>query len=232
MKKITDIEMKFYEFLEIKKFKKFVLFVLDKRFFLSNPNLTKEERKKLILDTASNYNIGKDRNLNSLHRYKMFLYLNTSIHLIPFIVSVFYLPKIIFSNLNSIIYFILIILEMINTYCLILQRYNCIRINKTIKRMITKQELEEKKLKEELIEKDSLLEEHTYKVIDELNIEKTITFKELLDKADINTLKEYRKYLAVLQENVQNNENNACDLSFPIEDSKGVRLVLKYEQDR
>lgn len=223
MKKITDIEMKVYEFLGIKKFKGLIFLIVDKLITLSRRDLSKEERKKIVFNTVSNYNIGKDKDLNALYRYKKLLYFNIFIHIISYLTIASSLSEALFNNLDIIRLVILIILETINTYCLILQRYNWIRINKTIKRMITKQELEEKKLKEELIEKDSLLEEDTYKVIDELNVEKTITFKDLIDKADINTLKEYRKYLAELQENIQNN---------PLMDSKGVKLVLKYGQDR
>ena len=80
-----------------------------------------------------------------------------------------------------------------------LQRYNGIRINKLIKKMTPRYERQKDKIKEELKKEDSLLLEHTYKIVDKKGRETNITFDDLIANANMEQLKQYREYLANFQ---------------------------------
>ena len=84
-----------------------------------------------------------------------------------------------------------------------LQRYNQIRINQTIKRILPYEEKQKTKIKEELKGLENSLSEHTYAIIDKKNNEKEITFNELLQTATLEELKKYRDYLNLARLNIE-----------------------------
>ncbi len=63
------------------------------------------------------------------------------------------------------------------------QRYNYIRMNQLIKRLTPRYERQKDAIKEELRKENSLLLDHTYKIIDEK--ETGISFDDLIANANI-----------------------------------------------
>ena len=60
--------MKFYELLGIKVFKKMAFFIRDIVTLPLTFKMSKEERKKTLYNTASNYNIGKSKSLEDIKK--------------------------------------------------------------------------------------------------------------------------------------------------------------------
>ena len=125
----------------------------------------------------------------------------------------------------------------INSYCIMLQRYNQVRINQAIKRMEPHEEFKKKELKEELIKEDSLLSEHTYKIVDKDNKEKDVIFEEWLETATYNQLKKYRDYLShfmkvnqMVEERKNYCASKQLSISVPLQKNKTLKLELKPEK--
>ena len=116
------MEIKFYEKIGVKHWKKFIMWI----------------EAKLIPDckyrNVFNYNL-KSISITSAKRFKKMLIYNASIH---FVVGVYCIYCIIKNILSSrVLAFstpIYIILFFVNLYCVLLQRYNWIRINKVLKK--------------------------------------------------------------------------------------------------
>ena len=87
----------------------------------------------------------------------------------------------------------------INLYCIMLQRYNGIRINQLIEKMTPRYERQKDAIKEELRKEDSLLKEHTFKIVDRNKKEKKLTFDEIINTASLSQLTEYRKKLEYIK---------------------------------
>ena len=112
----------------------------------------------------------------------------------------------------------------LNAYCVMLQRYNIIRINKVINKFSLKYEKERNEIKKELNDTDKLLKEHTYKIVDNKNKEKEIIFDELINKSSLSELKKYRECLNYF-EKVNDNKVNSFD--YPININKILKLQIK-----
>lgn len=88
-------------------------------------------------------------------------------------------------------------------------------------------------IKDELRQKDSLLLEHTYKIVDKKGRETSIIFEDLIANANIEQLKQYRDYLAHFQSiNQSIQENNIpaehqSVVSMPMGKHKTLKLELK-----
>ena len=80
-----------------------------------------------------------------------------------------------------------------------LQRYNYIRINRVIKKMLPHEETKKNTLKEELKKEDSLLTNYTYTIISKQDKGKNISFQEFLDIATYAQLIQYRTYLSYIK---------------------------------
>lgn len=116
------MEIKFYEKIGIKHFKKFVMWLEAK--LIPDP----EYRK------VGNYNL-KAKNLESVKQFKKMLLLNGTIHFIIGIVTIACIvKKISNSTVVSFPMIIFIICFFVNLYCVLLQRYNWIRISKVLKK--------------------------------------------------------------------------------------------------
>ena len=228
MKKSSSIEMKIYELLGIKIFKKIVFILWYKSLLPLTIEIPKEERKKFIHRFASNYNLGKLKSIEDVKKFKRCLLLNASIHMLGLSVCYPKFLEVIAGTTDLFGVIINLTWIAINLYCIMLQRYNEIRIDQFVKRVDQRKE----KIKQELINKDSLLEQHTYKIIDNNKNETKITFEGLIENATIEQLKQYRLYLLyfkIIQLKIK--ENNLYDwqkdgITIPMEDNKVLKLEL------
>lgn len=218
MKKNKNLEMKIYELLGIKIFRK-MAFVLA--YIISLPKkrkMTKEEWENYNNKT-SNYNIGKVKDLDDVKKYKKQMYLNASIHTFGLFLCI---VDLLLGGLDA----FFIIMTLINVYCIMLQRYNIIRLNKVIKKFYPKYEHQKEEIKKELIESDKLLKEHTYKIIKENKKEVTereVTFEELLNNSSLSELKAYRESLKYFK-CAETIDENRTEYDFPISKSTSLRL--------
>lgn len=235
-KKDKSIEMKLYELLGIKVFKKMAFFVRDIVTLPLTFKMPKEERKKSLYNTASNYNIGKAKSLEDIKKFKKQLFKNAGIHIFSLLAFLPSFIKIIIGMVSLSTTIIVLPAMVMNIYCIMLQRYNCIRINQLIEKMTPRYEKQKDAIKEELIEKDSLLLEHTYKIIDKKEKETSVNFEDLIANASIDELKKYRNYLAYLQivnRVVQINDlcpdKEEIDMSMPIEKNKTLKFEFKNQ---
>ena len=218
MKKNKNLEMKIYELLGVKIFRK-IAFSLA--YIISLPKkrkMTKEEWENYNNKT-SNYNIGKVKDLDDVKKYKKQMYLNASIHTFGLFLCI---VDLLLGGLDA----FFIIMTLINAYCIMLQRYNIIRLNKVIKKFYPKYEHQKEEIKKELIENDKLLKEHTYKIVKENKkevTEKEITFEELLNNSSLSELKAYRESLKYFK-CAETIDENRTEYDFPISKSTSLRL--------
>lgn len=236
LKKNKNIEMKFYELLGIKVFKKMAFFIRDIVTLPLTFKMPKEERKKSLYNTASNYNIGKEKSFENIKKFKKQLFKNAGIHIFALLAFIPSFIKIIMGMASLSTTIIVLPAMVMNIYCIMLQRYNCIRINQLIEKMTPRYEKQKDAIKEELIEKDSLLLEHSYKIIDKNEKETSVNFEDLIANASIQELKQYRNYLAYLQiVNRAIQVNDLCpdkeeiDMSMPIEKNKTLKFEFKNQ---
>lgn len=119
-----------------------------------------------------------------------------------------------------------IIMTLINIYCIMLQRYNIIRLNKVIKKFYPKYEHQKEEIKKELIESNKLLKEHTYKIVKETKKEvkeREVTFEELLNNSSLSELKAYRESLKYFK-CAETIDENRTEYDFPISETTSLRL--------
>lgn len=234
MKKNKNVEMRIYELLGVKTFRKMAFALSDKICILFTLKMSKEERKEYLYHTASNYNLGEVKSLEDVKKFKKQLFSNARIHLFGLLVLIPNFIKIIGGTAALSYTIITLIAGGINLYCVMLQRYNCIRINQLIKKMTPRYERQRDEIKEELRKEDSLLLEHTYKIVDKKERETSITFEDLIANANIEQLKQYREYLAYFQSVNQSMQENGfysaehqVAVSMPMEKHKTLKLELK-----
>lgn len=237
-KRKNNIELKIYELLGIKKFRKMAFKLRD---ILSLPftiAMTKEERHKLLYEDPSNYIMKKGNGVKDLQDFKKQLLLNAGIHLWALSTCVPGFLKVIGGTVSLSTTIIILSCVVINIYCIMLQRYNHIRINRAIKKMLPHEEAKKNKIKEELKKEDSLLDNHTYTIVGKRDKEKSISFQDFLDTATYNELKQYRDYLSyinaynqMLMEQQDFYESEEYSFSFPIKKNKSLKLELKTNRN-
>ena len=195
MKKREQIELKIYEALGIRTFRKIAFGFRSLMFLPVTHKMTKEEKYDYFYKYASNYNLGSTPNYDSIKEHKKELYYNSLIHIVPLILSIPLFLKIVTgsSSLASII--ILTGAVLLNGYCIMLQRYNCIRLNDLIRRMAPRYEKQKNKIKNELVKEHSILPEKEYKITDNKGRESNINFDELINRCSLEDLKYLRDYL-------------------------------------
>ena len=116
------MEIKFYEIIGVKHWKRFLMRL--EAMLLPNP----EARR------VGNYNL-KSTSLKSVKNFKKMLILNGFIHFIPGTICIYWIIKnILGSKFFSFSTPIFIVLFLVNLYCVLLQRYNWLRINKVLKK--------------------------------------------------------------------------------------------------
>lgn len=86
---INNIELKVYNFLGIKKFRKLAFAFAD--FIVMNllVEIPKENRKYYMYHNRSNYHLGRVNDLDDIKSFKKMLYINAGIHLLLLNNSIF-----------------------------------------------------------------------------------------------------------------------------------------------
>lgn len=97
---------------------------------------------------------------------------------------------------------------VVNSYCIMLQRYNVIRINQVVNKMTPRYEKQKDEIKEEIIKENTLVNQYNYKIVKEDNKEVETTFEELIENATLSELKQYLERLEYF--NNINKQNNQC----------------------
>ena len=150
MSKKKKLELKIYEFLGVKQFKKAV-FMLEKI-------IHKRDKGKNI-----NYHIKNSNDRESVDSFKKYLYYNGFIHTKNLITGI---PIIVFAILcgQNLLFLIPLILFLIkDVYCVMLQRYNWLKISEFEKKLeirdekkidLSQKNFEKKEIKIKMIEKD------------------------------------------------------------------------------
>ncbi|MBQ2639842.1 MAG: hypothetical protein IJF92_03670 [Bacilli bacterium] len=230
-KKNKSIEMKIYEMLGIKKFKKFVLFLNELGVYPFTKHMTKEERRAMLWNSGGNYNLGKVNSVEDVKKFKKQLLFNTGIHVAGLLICVYPTVGIITGEAALATDIIVPPLIALNSYCIMLQRYNDIRINRFIKKMEPRSKNEKDEVSDELIKADSLIPEHTYKIINKKEKETDITLDEVIDNSNIEQLKIYRQYLESFRrgnEPIYGEDHYYEDsVSIPMKRHKTLKLELK-----
>lgn len=225
-------ELKVYELLGIKTFRKMVFKfcrIIATPFTLLIP---KEERKKFLDELKIiNYNIGGYSSKN-LHAFKKYLFLNSAIHVFALLYCIPAFLKVIGGTASFFMSIIIPILIVINSYCIILQRYNYIRIKQVIKKITPYEEKQKTKIKEQIKELERSLDSHTYVIIKKNNQEKEVAIDELMQKATLEELKKYREYLNLLSLRCKLNnyvyQNN--DFSLNLKENKILKFKLNSKE--
>ncbi len=120
------MEMEFYRKIGVLQWKKFVLWLMSK--IIRNP-----ERRR-----GGNYYLERI-DLKSVRAFKKELLFNGSIHAIGTIAGVkAIISYILTDNVFSIMMLINIIVFLANLYCVMLQRYNWLRIKKVLNKVASK----------------------------------------------------------------------------------------------
>lgn len=118
--------MNFYRKIGVLQWKKFVLWLMSQ--FIRNP----EDRK------GSNYYLA-GINRQSVKDFRKMLLLNGSIHIVGVMFCILDMASIIAANnIVSISMLYTIILFLVNLYCVMLQRYNWLRIKKVLNKVARK----------------------------------------------------------------------------------------------
>ena len=225
MKKSENKEMRLYESLGVNGFKRLAFGIRDLVVYPFTIKMSKEERHNFLNNIASNYNIGKVNSLEAVKKYKKQIFLNAGIHVCGFSICLPNFIKVIGGTASLPTTILTSTFMGLNLYCVMLQRYNCIRINELIKRMTPRYERQKDTIKAELKKEDSKLTEHTYKIIDKKGIENNITFDDLISNANIEQLKQYREYLMGLQ-TIENGLSSQAVIKIPMERHKTLKLEL------
>ncbi len=230
--KINDFELKLYEKLGIKKFKKYIIGLKDSLIdtkYMNNPKGKEEYKKK-----HTNYSLGTAKTLDDLKSHKKEMLFNGIVHTMSLIscISILATTPVVLplSALNLIGYTSTLLVTVINTYCVMLQRYNWIRFDKVIEKNNASDMKKKQKAKKELKEKDKELSEHKYKVkkvSKRFSKEKEVTLDEIVEHATLSELREYRKRLIAAEERLNTQEDNRVEMQLPTTHYKSLKLELK-----
>lgn len=213
-------EMKIYELLGIKKFRKLVfnfVYILLRPFFRKLP---KEEIKKVFLNIPTNYVMKKGNGLQDLRDFKNMLLFNSLVHIAGLIhCTLGLVSAMAISSFALAIPFLF--LSILNIYCIMLQRYNHIKINLVLNKHKQKQK---EKFCDEIKKDKHLSKEYSYKTINKNNKEKNITFEKFLNIATPEQLIEYRKFL-IKSSSYDNKDKNCLEMDI----DKRKKLILEYK---
>ena len=213
MKKNKNVEMRIYELLGVNIFRKYILFTWEKIAKSININV-RYRIDKLNIEGVINYK-----------KYIIGFIITHSILLLDIFVQCIIYHRPLSNALFGII---------LNSYCIMTQRYNYIRMKQLIKRLTPKYERQKDEIKRELRKEDSLLLDHTYKIVDKKERETNISFDDLIANASIEQLKQYRENLArfqsinqLMQENDFYPAEYQVNVSMPIKKHKALKIEFK-----
>lgn len=137
MKERHKVETKIYELLGIKKFKKAV-FKLEKI-------IHRKDKEKNI-----NYHVKDSRSKKSVNSFKKFLYYNGIIHIKNLLIGIPSITIMALLNVKLIFLIPYAIFLLKDVYCVMLQRYNWIKINEFEEKLNSRQQKMIKKETEQL----------------------------------------------------------------------------------
>lgn len=188
MKKNRKVEIKIYEILGIKAFRKMAFKFCLAFLTLFTLSYSKKERKEALYGNPSNYTVGNNVTFDGFKKFKKSLRFNASVHTAAAIWCIGHL----LTGSSLIIPLIALIL---NLYCVMLQRYNQIRIEDLLERHKSRYEKKKQELQEELINNEILLQ-NTYSIVDKKGNESSINYVDLINSINsVEKLKEYRRKL-------------------------------------
>lgn len=233
-KKSNNIEMKIYELLGVKVFRKMAFGLRDTLFFPFTFWMGKERRKDLLYNTASNYIMKKGHGLQDLRDFKKELRLNAGIHIVALITCLPNFLRVIGGVASLSTTIINLTCVGINIYCIMLQRYNNIRINQVLEKGAAREQKKKDEICEEIIKDNQISNDLTHKIVNKKDKEKTITFEEFLQTATLQQLKDYKesleyakRYYDYLQ---QVDSDSQIDIKIPLEKGKTLKLEIKTNQ--
>lgn len=165
-KKLRSLEKRFYEIIGIKRFRKMAFVSRD--LFFSFLGLNKEERNDMLYskDNESNYTINGGLSIENIKDFKRMLRFNAIIHSLALIACFPAMRYIIMGQVTPLALIAIMPPFLVNLYCVLLQRYNHIRINEVIEKhqkyealKAKRKKRKEKELRQEYASVLSLLEE-------------------------------------------------------------------------
>lgn len=223
---MDNIEMKIYEILGVKEFKKMAFYLRDSIFHLIFFKINKEKRNEMLYNNPSNYIMKKGHGLQDVKDFKKKLFFNFSIHFLSLIMCLTNFLMIIKGN-SSILFIITNVLcSIINIYCIMLQRYNYIRLNQILKRG----KIREQKQKDILCEKlkNEISNDLVHKIVNKKNEEIIISFDEFIKNATLKELKEYKEMIEIIKNNYDVfKKNKDFNLKIALEKQKTLKLRIK-----
>ena len=230
--KNKNIEMRIYEMLGVKTFRKLAYKLVYLISFIFIFSKSKEERINLVYRSPSNYNMRKGNGLQDLKDFKKMLFLNAAIHTF----ALFRRLSEFFDVINGVSDFSLISLlaVFINLYCIMLQRYNHIRINQILKKGKGREERQKVKLLEELKQEQSLPKNLSFKIVDKRDKNLNMTFEEYIESASLEELKAYKKALEFIEEEYKYLnflEKYEVDNKVQISKNRFIKVDFKSEDD-
>lgn len=233
MKKINEIEMKVYEKLGVRFFRKMAygLYYIIWKPILFFSIRDKEERKRRYTQ-PNNYNMKKGNGMQDLRDFKKMLLLNAGIH-------TFFLADTIYDYIMALVSGVpvslataFIIPFLLNSYCIMLQRYNHLRINKVLEKGEKVEARKKVVLCEELKKDEFLSKVESYKIINRKNKEEVpVTFDEFLNESSLQDLKYYKEALESSKRFYnylkENNMPTSGNIMLPIDFDRTLKLELK-----
>lgn len=185
--KLYKFEKKTYELLGVKKFRKLAFKTREIFYYPFTFRMKKEDRKKMFYNTPDNYVMKKGNGMQDLKDFKKYLYTNAIIHLIALLVLSDNIIKVFNGQMPFGYTLATISLVGINSYCIMLQRYNYIRINHVLEKAKSKENKTSTK---------------NYK-----NDQEMVLSKEEKTEEIIKELKNLKNELEILKNAMNNNEN-------------------------
>lgn len=182
--------------------------------------IPKDERLQTYQKIRTNYKIGKVTEANDIKTFKRNLYFNGIVHGVIGSLNIL----LFFCPLNVPFFILNCLSLLLNTYCVILQRYNFIRIDNTLAKC---EKLESKKreiLQQNLQNDDFITQNLSHSLINiKDNSEREISFEEFLNTATLKQIKEYMEYLKNIKATMDNE-------IMPLNQSENLRLALKRQK--
>lgn len=211
-----NIELRIYELLGIKIFRKMAFCLYKILGFPFTIFMSKENRKNFY-NAPNNYNMKKGHGIKDLKDFKKWLLFNAGIH-------VYGLFSCTFTLMMGSILVSTIIAAVINAYCIMLQRYNHIRINQTIEKWKLREKKQKDAILKEMEQENVISNNFVHKIVDKRDKEVTITFEEFLQKATLSQLKDYKEILQYYNYVKQVDESTQIDSEISLEKRKYLRI--------
>ena len=194
-------EMKIYEALGIKKFRKFVIqlsyLLVYPINLLYKRGITFQESKAMTRSISSNYYVGSELSIDKIKKFKNQLWFNSTLHIIGILLII--KGMIISADmLNWLAILFASTFIILNGYCIMLQRYNYLRINNLLQRTKTLYDKKKNNEIEMLKKEDALIKDHSYIFINKKNKGTNVSLNDIINNASLEELQQCREYLAKL----------------------------------